>query len=66
MVWPMLRGRRPILAAALGVTICLVLIPFTPIGVPILCASLAVLVGIPAPRPGDGMSERLDERSLPA
>ncbi len=51
MVWPLLRGRRPIFAAALGATICLVLIPFTPIGVPILCSALAVLVGIPAPRP---------------
>jgi 4-azaleucine resistance transporter AzlC len=49
MVWPLLHGRRPILAAALGVTICVVLIPFTPIGVPILCSALAVLVGVPAP-----------------
>jgi 4-azaleucine resistance transporter AzlC len=52
MVWPLLHGRRPILAAALGVTICVVLIPFTPIGVPILCSALAVLVGVPAPTPG--------------
>ena len=49
MVWPLLRGRRAVLAAALGMTVCLVLIPFTPIGVPILCAALAVLVGVPAP-----------------
>ena len=49
MVWPLLRDRRALLAAALGVTICLVLIPVAPIGVPILCAALAVLVGIPAP-----------------
>ena len=33
--------------ALLGAAICLVLIPFTPVGVPILCASAAVLVGIP-------------------
>jgi hypothetical protein len=49
MVWPLLRDRRARLAAAIGVTVCLVLVPFTPIGVPILCAALAVLVGIPAP-----------------
>ena len=51
MLWPLLHDRRARLAAALGVAICLVLIPFTPIGVPILCAALAVLVGIPAPTP---------------
>ena len=49
MVWPLLRGRRPVRAAALGVAVCLLLIPFTPIGVPILCAALAVLVGVPNP-----------------
>jgi 4-azaleucine resistance transporter AzlC len=51
MLWPTLRDprqRRARLAAALGAAICLVLIPFTPVGVPILCASLAVLVGVPA------------------
>lgn len=48
MVWPLLRTRRGLVAAALGASICLVLIPVAPIGVPILCASLAVLVGIPA------------------
>jgi 4-azaleucine resistance transporter AzlC len=46
MVWPLLRHRRSAVAAALGAAICLVLIPHTPIGVPILCASLAVLVGL--------------------
>jgi 4-azaleucine resistance transporter AzlC len=49
MVWPLLRDPRSRLAAALGATICLVLVPITPIGVPILCASLAVLVGVPRP-----------------
>ncbi|MFT3853626.1 MAG: AzlC family ABC transporter permease [Ilumatobacteraceae bacterium] len=49
MVWPLLRqDRRARVAAAIGVTVCVALIPFTPIGVPILCAVLAVLVGIPA------------------
>lgn len=50
MVWPLLRTRRGRLAAALGATVCLVLTPVTPIGVPILCAAAAVLVGVPAER----------------
>lgn len=52
MLWPLLRQRRPALAAAIGGTLCLVLIPITPVGVPILCAALGVLVGVPAPPPG--------------
>jgi 4-azaleucine resistance transporter AzlC len=47
MLLPLLRDRRGRLAALLGAVICLVLIPFVPVGIPILCASLAVLVGIP-------------------
>ncbi len=47
MVWPLLRDRRGRLAAALGALICVALIPFTPVGVPILCAALAVLLGVP-------------------
>ncbi len=35
------------LAAALGAAICVALIPFVPVGIPILCAALAVLVGVP-------------------
>ena len=50
MVWPQLRERRSAMAAAIGSTMCLALIPFTPVGVPILCAVLGVVVGIPAPR----------------
>jgi 4-azaleucine resistance transporter AzlC len=47
MLWPLLRDPRGRLAAACGAVICLVLIPFVPVGIPILCASLAVLVGVP-------------------
>jgi 4-azaleucine resistance transporter AzlC len=47
MLLPLLRDRRGRLAALLGGLICLVLIPFVPVGIPILCASLAVLVGVP-------------------
>jgi 4-azaleucine resistance transporter AzlC len=48
MLWPMLRTRRGRIAAALGAAICLALIPVLPIGVPLLCASAAALIGIPA------------------
>jgi 4-azaleucine resistance transporter AzlC len=50
MVAPQLRRPPGLLVGVLGATICLVLIPFTPVGVPILCSSVAVLVGIPARR----------------
>jgi len=52
MVAPHLRHRRGLLAAACGGLICLVLIPLAPVGVPVLCSAAAVLVGLPAPRPG--------------
>lgn len=47
MLWPLLSVRRARLAAIGGAVICLVLIPFVPVGIPILCASLAILVGVP-------------------
>lgn len=46
MVFPLLRHRRAALAAGLGAAICLLLVPHTPVGVPILCSALAVLVGL--------------------
>jgi 4-azaleucine resistance transporter AzlC len=46
MLWPLLGDRRGRLAAACGALICLSLIPFLPVGVPTLCASVAVLVGV--------------------
>ncbi len=48
MVWPLLRDRRGRLAAFIGATVCVVTIPFLPVGVPILCAALGILVGVPA------------------
>ena len=59
MVAPQFRtplGRR---AGLLGGLICLTTIPFVPIGLSILCASAAVLLGIPArpiPAPSTGMT----------
>jgi 4-azaleucine resistance transporter AzlC len=49
MVAPHLRHRLGLIAAVLGATICLVLTPFVPVGVPILCAAAAILVGLPTP-----------------
>lgn len=50
MVAPHLRHRRGLLAGVAGAVVCLLTIPFTPIGVPILCAAAAVLVGLPEER----------------
>lgn len=47
MLWPLLRTRRARLAAAIGAAICVALIPVAPVGVPILCAVLAIAIGIP-------------------
>jgi 4-azaleucine resistance transporter AzlC len=47
MLWPQLRTTRGRIAAALGAGICLVTIPLLPIGLPILAASLGILVGVP-------------------
>jgi 4-azaleucine resistance transporter AzlC len=47
MLWPLLRDGRGRMAALLGAAICLALIPFVPVGIPILCAAMAVLVGVP-------------------
>lgn len=64
MVWPLLRSVRGRRAAALGVAICLCLIPVAPVGVPILCAALAVLVGLPSPAAVDpGLSTALGPAS---
>lgn len=49
MVIPHLRHRNGRRAAAIGAVICAVTIPFMPAGVPILCASVGVLVGVKKP-----------------
>jgi 4-azaleucine resistance transporter AzlC len=64
MVAPHLRHRLGLLAAVCGGSICLVLIPVAPVGVPILCSAAAVLVGLPAPRPGRA-DDLPDEPVLP-
>ncbi len=63
MVWPVLAHRRGRVAAGLGAAICLALIPVAPVGVPILCASLAILVGIPAGHSPEHAPDRSPETS---
>lgn len=49
MIAPLLSRRRDRLAALLGAGICLVTIPVLPVGLPILAAATAVLVGVKQP-----------------
>ncbi|MGH9135208.1 MAG: AzlC family ABC transporter permease [Ilumatobacteraceae bacterium] len=49
MLAPHLRTRIGRVVAIAGASICLVLVPLVPIGVPILCASAAVLIGVRRP-----------------
>lgn len=49
MVDPHLRSRNGRLAALVGGVICLATITFVPVGLSVLCASLAVLVGVRRP-----------------
>lgn len=46
MLWPLLSERRHLRAAAVGAVVCLVLTPFTPVGVPILCATAGIAMGL--------------------
>ena len=46
MLAPHLRTRNGRAAAVLGGLVCLVTIPFVPVGMSIMCASVAVLVGL--------------------
>lgn len=50
VLWPHLSTRRGRQAMAVGAALCVVSIPFVPIGVPVLLSSLAILVALPAPR----------------
>jgi 4-azaleucine resistance transporter AzlC len=46
LLWPQLRGPRPIAAAVLGAGIALALLPVAPPGVPIVAAAVACLIGL--------------------
>ena len=57
MVWPQFKTRNGRLAGLLGALVCLVTIPFVPVGMSILCAAVAVLVGIrPEPESESGVA----------
>ena len=49
MLAPHLRTRTGRAVGIAGALICLALVPFAPIGVPILCSATAVLIGLRAP-----------------
>jgi 4-azaleucine resistance transporter AzlC len=49
MLAPHLRTRTGRAVGLVGALICVALVPFVPIGVPILCAATAVLIGLRAP-----------------
>jgi 4-azaleucine resistance transporter AzlC len=49
MVAPHLRHRSGRWAGLIGALACLITIPFVPVGLPILCASVGVLVGVREP-----------------
>jgi 4-azaleucine resistance transporter AzlC len=48
LLWEAADRRRTLLAAGLGAAIALALMPFTPVGVPIVAASAAALIGLRA------------------
>ncbi|MCU1396092.1 MAG: branched-chain amino acid transporter permease [Ilumatobacteraceae bacterium] len=66
VLWPHTRTRRGRRAMALGAALCLVSIPFVPIGVPVLISATAILIAIPPPGPDDAPSDEHVTGELPA
>ena len=62
VLWPQLRTRNGARAMLLGAVLCIATIPFVPVGVPVLVASLAILIALPHPDPDDAV----DPIELPA
>jgi 4-azaleucine resistance transporter AzlC len=50
ILFPVLKDRASRRAALTGAVVCLALIPFLPVGIPILCATVGVVFGIPEPK----------------
>lgn len=65
MLFPHLHTRRGRRAAFIGAALCAATIPVLPIGVPILCASMGIIVGLP-PDPDDSDAGVEHEAGLPA
>ena len=57
VLWPNTRTRHGRQAMALGALLCLATTPFVPIGLPVLIASLAILVALPAPGPNPSAAD---------
>lgn len=49
MVWPILNRVEARLAAVIGAVVCVVTVPLTPVGVPVLLSVVGVLVGLRSP-----------------
>jgi 4-azaleucine resistance transporter AzlC len=62
VLWPHLHNRNGRRAMLLGALLCLATVPVLPIGVPVLVASLAILIALPHPDP----DEAIDPIELPA
>lgn len=52
LLWPQLRGRRPVAVAVLAALVALVLLPVTPAGLPVVAAAVVALIaGLSGPHP---------------
>jgi 4-azaleucine resistance transporter AzlC len=49
MVWPILSKTEARIAAVVGAVVCLIAVPMTPVGVPILLSVIGVLAGLRSP-----------------
>lgn len=56
ILFPVLKDRVSRRAAITGAVVCLALIPFVPVGVPILCATVGVLFGLPEPATAEAVT----------
>jgi 4-azaleucine resistance transporter AzlC len=66
VLWPHTRTKRGRMAMAIGAGLCLISIPFVPIGVPVLISATAILVAIPPPAAGDAPIDEHVTGELPA
>jgi len=61
MIWPILSKTEARIAAVVGAAVCLIAVPVTPVGVPILLSVIGVLVGLRSP--DDASVARLREEA---
>lgn len=58
MIWPILTRTEARVAAVIGAAVCLVAVPITPVGVPILLSVIGVLAGLRPPQISTHVSAR--------